>query len=205
MGDELGSNRHALGQRFGRVVQHVPARVKYVWHGGVVCPVPIWDGELGIARQLLADPLEIKQIGAVPRQKEPVAVRALVEVDQRLVSPVLLVAIGQRLHRRDRGAIGLQDRIVRGQVSDVAPGWPVGDSLQNLFATAGGQYKAERPDGCKQFSSPKLKNGLAHGKPPFRLARRDLEPAPAIFAAWSRSIPTITNHKLTQKRRTANT
>src|SRR5260370_31508081 len=58
MGDELGTDRRALRQRFGRVVQHVAAGVEYVRHRRVVCPVPIWDGELSVAGELLANELE---------------------------------------------------------------------------------------------------------------------------------------------------
>ena len=51
-------------------------------------PVPVWQREIALARQLANDALEGKDVGAMPRQEVPVAVRAEIAVDVGEADPV---------------------------------------------------------------------------------------------------------------------
>ena len=68
-------------------------------------PVPIGQREIGLVREIAHDVFQRHQIGAMPRQEVPVAVRAEAGVDGGEAIPVARVGRRQRLHRRDRAAI----------------------------------------------------------------------------------------------------
>ncbi len=87
-------------QRIGGAVAGRKSRRKLPVDG----PVPVRQREVGLARQFLADALEGREIGAMPRQEVPVAVRAEIAVDVGEPDPVARVGLRQPLHRGDGAA-----------------------------------------------------------------------------------------------------
>ena len=84
-------------------------------------PVPVRQREVALARQLLADALEGEDVGAMPRQEVPVAVRTEIAMDVGEADPVARIGLRQRLHRGDRAAHRGEIGIVGGHAADGAP------------------------------------------------------------------------------------
>ena len=80
-------------------------------------PVPVRQREVGLVGEIADDVFQRDQIGAMPRQEVPVAVRAETGVDGGEAIPVARVGRRQRLHRGDRAAIRGEIGIVRGHAA----------------------------------------------------------------------------------------
>lgn len=78
---------------------------------GVRSPVPVGQRKFAVPGQLSADPLKVQQVAAVPRQEEPIAVGAIVEMDIRLVVPVARIVRTQPFHCRYCCLVGLNNGI----------------------------------------------------------------------------------------------
>jgi hypothetical protein len=66
----------------------------------------------------------------------------MVVVDLGLLGPVTSVGCGQRFHRVDCVFVRLNDRVIRGEIRDVASGWAVFDFLPTRFASTGCESEA---------------------------------------------------------------
>ena len=110
-----------------------------VW---ILIPVPVRQTEFGIARQLLADLLEVEQKSAVPIKEVIRPVLAEIEVcgysvNGGLSGPTRRVACCQTLHRRHGLSIGVDIRIdFSGTCSQPPSNGPVLDGVNNGLATS---------------------------------------------------------------------
>jgi hypothetical protein len=108
----------------------------------ILIPVPVGQGELAVAGQVLTDRLEEAQIGPVPVEEMVGAMLALekarrIAVDRRLRQPAARVAARQVLHRLDRLAIGVEIGVDLGRAGAKAPAdRPVADLLAETLAAA---------------------------------------------------------------------
>src|SRR6185369_13753506 len=108
-------------------------------------PVPVRQSEIVVAGELAANGFEIKEVRTMPRQEPPVSVDAVVVVYFSLLGPVAAVARRQCLHLADGVSVSLNDRIVSGEVRDVASGGAVLDFVVARFASTGGDGQAGEP------------------------------------------------------------
>ena len=117
---------HVVGKRVGdraRMKQRIAGRIAGRERGrqaALRSPVPIGQREVALAGQLAADAFERKNVGTVPRQEVPVAVRAEIAMDVREASPVARIGCGQSFHRGDAAAVGGEIGIVETQAADCA-------------------------------------------------------------------------------------
>jgi len=89
-----------MKQRVGAAVAGRERRRELPVYG----PIPIRQREVALARQLLADALERCDVGTVPRQEVPVAVRAEIAMNIGEAEPIARIGLRQRLHRGNRAA-----------------------------------------------------------------------------------------------------
>ena len=118
---------------------------------------------MGVAREFLADPLEIEQIAAVPIEEMIVAMLAPDEpqgrgaVDGRHRGPVARIARGQPFHQGHRLRVGVQILSDGGRSrSDPAPCRAMLDFPQELLAAAQGgeqQARADQTDAADEDSA----------------------------------------------------
>ena len=154
----MSSARRSSGDAGARVKQRIGAAVagrERRRELPVRGPVPIRQREVALARQLPADALERRDVGAVPWQEVPVAVRAEIAVDVGEADPVARIGLRQRLHRGDRAAHRGEIGIVGGHAADRAPRDAralrgTAHTAEHRKRRAGGQKRAsvqhERPD-----------------------------------------------------------
>ena len=122
--DHVVGKRRA-GRKPARMIERIAARIARDERRRqlpVGAPVPIGQREIGFAGKLADDAFEVRDIGAMPRQEIPVAVRTEIAMHVGEAVPVARIGRRQRLHRGDRSAQREQVRIAGAEAADRTAG-----------------------------------------------------------------------------------